>query len=192
MITNRLQYFADEAPAPEEAPAEDKAEKKAEKTYTEAEVNKMIDDVVGKKFSKWQKEQEQKISEAEKLAKMNEQERAEHEKAELKKELDAYKRRETLSEMKSTARKMLAESKINAQDELLNMLVSTDADETKSAINSFIEMYKADLDAGIKDAIKGNTPKTGSTKVITKEEIMAIKNPAERKKLIAENINLFQ
>lgn len=45
------------------------------KKYSDADV----DEIINKKFAKWQKEQEKKISEAEKLAGMNAQEKAEHE-----------------------------------------------------------------------------------------------------------------
>ena len=55
-----------------------------EKKYSDADVNAIID----KKFAKWQKEQESKIKEAEKLAEMNAQEKAEYERDELQKKLD--------------------------------------------------------------------------------------------------------
>ena len=47
----------------------------------------------------------------------------------------------------------------------------------------------------VKDALKGKHPKAGNggdKPPMTKEQILAVKNPSERQKLIAENITLFQ
>lgn len=44
-------------------------------------------------------------------------------------------------------------------------------------------------------ALKGKPPKAGNggdKPSMTKEQILAVKNPSERQKLIAENITLFQ
>jgi hypothetical protein len=46
---------------------------KGGKTYTEDEVNALIDKVVGQKFAKWQKEQKKATDEAAKLATMTAQ-----------------------------------------------------------------------------------------------------------------------
>ena len=45
-----------------------------------------------------------------------------------------------------------------------------------------------------RDNLKGNTPKGGSggKGAVTKEQILAVSNPIERQRLIAENIALFQ
>lgn len=54
-------------------------------------------------------------------------------------------------------------------------------------------MYKVAVQAAVKDALRGNPPKGGTGgKTMTKEQIMAISNPVERQRLIAENIALFQ
>ena len=46
--------------------------------------------------------------------------------------------------------------------------------------------------SAVKEELKGDTPaKNSNKKTLTKEQILAIKNAAERKKLIAENIHLF-
>ena len=135
-----------------------------------------------------------KVSEAEKLAQMTKEERAEYKAQKLQKELDDYKKKETLSEMSKTARKMLADEEINIPDELLSHLVSDSEEDTKASVESFVKLYKAAVQAAVKDALKGNPPKagTGGNQTMTKEQILAIKNPSERQRLIAENITLFQ
>ena len=45
----------------------------------------------------------------------------------------------------------------------------------------------------VKDALKGNPPKkTSEPASITKEQIMKVKDPLERQKLINEHMDLFQ
>ena len=94
-----LQIFADdgaastatEAPgsasekAETQAEAEKKAtgEKKAEAKYTDADV----DEILNKKFAKWQEQREKAVNEAKKLAEMNAQQKAEYERDKLQKEL---------------------------------------------------------------------------------------------------------
>ena len=75
---------------------EDKAGEAQKKLYTDEDVDKLIN----RKFAEWQAKKEQEISEAKKLADMDAQQRAEYEREKLQKELDAYKMRETLAEIK--------------------------------------------------------------------------------------------
>lgn len=74
-------------------------------------------------------------------------------------------------------------------------LVAEDADGTKAAVETFSTMYKEAVQKAVKDALKGKPPKAGNgggKPSMTKEQILAVKNPSERQKLIAENITLFQ
>ena len=54
------------------------------RTYTDAEV----DEIINKRFAKWQKEQDRKVEEAKRLEQMNAEEKAKYELGELQKELD--------------------------------------------------------------------------------------------------------
>lgn len=157
-------------------------------------VQKAIETAVTKAQEKWQALTDDKLSEAEKLAKMTKEEKAEYKTRKLEKELADLKRQNALSEMSKTARKMLADEEINIPDELLAHLVSESAEDTKTAVEAFAKMYKDAVQAAVKDALKGNAPKGGSggKGAVTKEQILAISNPIERQRLIAENIALFQ
>ena len=155
-------------------------------------VQKAIETAVTKAQEKWQALTDDKLSEAEKLAKMTKEEKAEYKTRKLEKELADLKRQNSLSEMSKTARKMLADEEINIPDELLAHLVSDNAEDTKTAVESFSKLYKAAVQAAVKEALKGNSPKSGSGgKSMTKEQIMAGSKPLERQKLIAEKISLF-
>lgn len=157
-------------------------------------VNKAIKTAVTKSEEKWKALTDDKLTEAEKLAKMTKEEKAEYRAKKAEKELEELKKMNARTELAKTARKMLADEDINIPDELLGNLVADDADGTKTAVESFAKMYKAAVQAAVKEAIKGKPPKagTGGGNTITKEQIMDIKDPIERQKMIRENINLFQ
>lgn len=159
------------------------------KKYSDAEV----DVIINKKFAKWQKEQERKISEAEKLAGMNAQEKAEHERDTLQKELDALKRANSIAEMEKTARTMLHDDGVNVPDEVVSSLIADDADNTKAKVEAFSKAFKEAVQTAVKDALKGKAPATGKGgSTLTKADILKITNRAERQKAIAEHIDLFQ
>ena len=157
-------------------------------------VNKAVKTAVTKSEEKWKALTDDKLTEAEKLAKMTKEEKAEYRAKKAEKELEDLKKMNARTELAKTARKMLADENINIPDELLSNLVADDAEGTKTAVESFAKMYKEAVQAAVKEAIKGKPPKagTGGGNTITKEQIMDIKDPIERQKMIRENINLFQ
>ncbi|MBO5789536.1 MAG: DUF4355 domain-containing protein [Clostridia bacterium] len=201
-----LQIFADEgaAAAAEPVPAEgndnkaaaeqDKAAKepkggKGELKYSDAD----LDEIINKKFAKWEQKKQKEVDEATKLAEMNAEQRAKYERDQFKKELDEYKRKDTLAEMSKTARKMLADEGISVPDELLSLLVTTDASETKTAVEGFSKAFTDAVESAVKERLKGEPPKkgTGGAPTMTKEAIMAIKDPELRQKKMLENKHLF-
>lgn len=157
-------------------------------------VTKAVNTAVTNAQTKWQALTDDKLTEAEKLAKMTKEEKAEYRAQKLEKELESLKRVNALSDMSKTARKMLSEEEINIPDELLSHLVSDNADDTKTAVESFTKLFKDSVQSAVKDALKGNSPKGGGggKTTVTKEQIFAIKDPAERQRMIAENISLFE
>lgn len=164
---------------------------KGEKKYTDEDVNNLID----KKFAEWQRKQQKAVDEAQKLATMNATQKAEYERDQLQKELDEYKKQASLAEMSKTARKMLADDGISINDELLSMLITTDAEETKAAVDGFSKAFTEAVEAAVKERLKGNTPTRGTgnggAAKMTKAEILAIKDHELRQKLMVENKELF-
>ena len=151
-------------------------------------VQKAVNTAVTNAQAKWKALTDDKLSEAEKLAQMTKEEKAEYKASKLEKELEELKRQNARSDMAKTARKMLAEEEINIPDELLVNLIAEDADGTKKAVEAFSKMYKGAVQAAVKEALKGNPPRTGTggKGTMTKEQILAVKNPTERQRLIAE------
>lgn len=159
-----------------------------DKKYTDADVDRIIN----RKFAEWEKRQQAKVDEARKLAEMNAQEKAEYQAEQFRKELEELKRKDTLAQMSKEARKMLSEDEINIPDELLSHLVSEDAEDTKAAVTAFAKLFKDSVQEEVKNKLKGSAPRKGAGSTITREQIDAVKNTAERQKLIAENIHLYQ
>ena len=160
-----------------------------EKKYSDADLDKIIN----KKFALWQEKKQKEVDEAQKLATMTAQQKAEYERDQLKKELDDYKRKASLAEMTTTARKILTEDGISVSDELLGMLVTTDAEKTKAAVDGFSKAFKEAVESAVKERLKGEPPKKGSGGAtgMTKEAIMAIKDPELRQQKMLENKHLF-
>lgn len=161
----------------------------SEKKYTDEDVNRIID----RKFAEWEKKQSKAKSEAEKLAGMNADEKEKYENQKLREQVEELLRKDALGKMATVARGMLGEKNISVSDDLIEMLISDDAEKTKSSVDSFINAFQAAVERAVKDALKGNPPKkTSEPASITKEQIMKVKDPLERQKLIAEHMDLFQ
>lgn len=169
------------------APAATVKEKPAK--YTDADV----DEILNKKFAEWQKKQQKAVDEAQKLATMDANQKVEYERDQLKKELEELKRVSALAEMSKTARKMLSDNGITISDDLLSVMVTEDADSTKAAIDSFSTMFTEAVEAAVKERLKGEPPRkgAGSPAAMTKEQILAIKDPELRQKKMLENRSLF-
>lgn len=185
--------------------AEDPADNEP-KTYTQEELDKAIEEAKAaakeendrlfnekwdKKYAKYKEEEKKRIDEAKRLAEMTATEKAEHERDELRKELEALKAANTRAEMKSEARAILKERNVSAPEEVLEVLVTTDAEATKAAVEAYAVAFNEARESAVKDALKGDTPRTGGSNKLTKEDIMKVENRTERQKLINENLELF-
>lgn len=167
---------------------EKKTSPKNEARYTDADLDRIID----KKFAKWKQEEAQRIEEAKKLASMNATEKAEHERDFEKKRADEAEAKLTRYGLTDEARGMLSKEGITLSENLLDVLVGTDAETTKTNVDNFITLFRENVDNEVKKRIAGTTPKSGSTSQITKDDILGVKDPRERKKLIAQNISMFK
>lgn len=156
-------------------------------------VQKSIKTAIANEQKKWQNMTDDKVSEAEKMAQMNKEEKAEYRAAQLEKELAELKRQNAITAMRSEARKMLDEQGINLPDDLIQNIVAEDADTTKTNVEAFAKAYKEAVQAAVKEALKGNAPQASRSdaKGITKEQILAVKDRSERQKLMAEHPELF-
>lgn len=197
-----LQLFADEAGGTTDAATSGAAdtpenatkqtnepdEPKAVPKYTDDDVDRLIE----RKFAEWQRKQEKKTSEAERLGRMTAEEKANERIKGLEDRLREYETNAARTEMTKQARAILQDKGINVGDALLSNLIADDADATKASVEAFVSLFQKAVEKAVKDAVKGETPKTGTaTTGLTKEQIMAVTNRAERQRLISENMHLF-
>ena len=167
---------------------EPKQDNKQQPKYTDADV----DEIVSKRLAKWEKQQAAKVEEAAKLAEMNAQQKAEYERDKVQKELDEYKRRDTVNAMVAESRRQLSEQGITVSDDILARLVGETAEETKASVDAFSTAFTAAVEDAVKKQLAGKAPAAGvATKTMAKEEILAIKDPIARQAAIRDNIGLF-
>lgn len=104
-------------------------------------------------------------------------------------ELEAtIKRNKALRE----TQEIFVESGLNVSNEVLEMVVADDAKTTlanATAITNLIENVK---ETTRKELLAGKTPQNFGKPKMTKEEIMGIADPIERRKKMSENWGLFQ
>lgn len=160
-----------------------------EKKYSDADLDKIIEN----KFAKWQKQQAKAIDEAKKLANMTAQERVEHERDKLQAELDALKKANAVAEMEKTARGILQTDGVNIPDVIISALVADDAETTSNNVKAFSKAFKAAVQAEVKSQLSHKSPTTGTAgKTMTKEEINKITDPVKRQEAIRNNMNLYR
>lgn len=142
LMPMHLQYFAEQYGGSQETTSTETTEtttdetKKEEtgKTFSRDELAKIVAAETKKARASWEQEAEAKKEEAKKLAKMNAEEKLQHELEQKEAEIAELKRGQALNEMKSEASKMLSGAGLPQDDELLGLIVSEDAEATKKAV----------------------------------------------------------
>lgn len=154
-----------------------------------------LDRILNRKFAEWQKKKDKEVDEARRLASMTEEEKTKQKQADMERQLNELLSEKNRSEMMATARSILSERNIHADDALIFMIVSEDAESTKKSIDTFANLFQKAVNKAVKDALKGEPPKTGTGSGkggYTKEDILKVANRAERQRLIAANMDLFK
>lgn len=164
-----------------------------EKKYTDADIDKIVKERLARERKAAEKKARQQ-AEAEKLKNMTAAEKRDAEFEQMKKELAELKAEKQNADMLSTASDILKDAGINVSSKLVGHLIAETADETKANVDEFVKLYNDAVNKGVKAAMKasGSNPKKNGTSTLTREEIMKVKNPAERQKLIKENMHLFR
>lgn len=145
------------------------------KHYTQEEVDKLIqaesDRRVSAALQRKERELKNKMTEAERLAKMSEEDQLRYKLEQKEKEIAAKEAEFAQKENKITAMKVLSEKGLDAS--LVDYVVDTDADTMFERINTLEKTIKRMVDAQVKQRLGGSvSPKTGSVvnTQMTKEE----------------------
>ena len=156
-----------------ETPVEGQEENK---TYTQEEVDAMLQAEVDRRITsalqKQAKKNEAKLKEAQKLAQMNETQKYEYELEQREAAIAEKERALALAENKNEASKILAEKGLDLS--LVDFVVADDADTMNNNINLLDRAFKKSVKAEVEKRLAGNTPKKGLPvdKAITKEEFL--------------------
>lgn len=168
----------------------DDQSKEGEPKFTQKQVNQMIQDRV----KRLERDKQDAIDEAKKLAKMSADEKREYEFKKLQEENKQLKAEQNKFSLGKEATKILAESGIVASDEILDFVVREDAESTSAAVKAFSDLVDKVSEERMKEKLKGKSPKkqTRTPSAVTKESILAIKDGPERIKAIQDNPHLYK
>lgn len=154
-------------------------------------LNKGITTAVENATEKLNAQHTKELTEREKLAQMNAEEK---QKYEIQQKLDEIARKEkeiTRRELLASASATLAEKHLPL--DLVNLVDCSSAESVKASIDAIETTWSQTVQGAVEDRLKGGSlPKTsGSAPALTKEDIFKIENTAERQKAISENLHLF-
>ena len=164
-----------------------------EKTFTQAELEDIVRKEKAKAKRSAEREYKEKMDEAEKLRKMNAEQKAEYEaqkQADRIAELEAQLNRNGLEK---EASKMLSEAGIVASDDILSFVVKNDAEGTQEAVNALSSLVNELADKKVGEMLKGKTPKKveqSTSGVITKEQFNKM-GYKDRNELLQNNPELY-
>lgn len=119
-------------------------------------VQKAIDTAVSNAQQKWQALADDKLSEAEKLAKMNKEEKAAYMQQKKEKELSDRESAVARKELMAEAKNSLAEKKLPAG--LAEVLNYTNAESCNKSIDAVEKAFQAAVEAAVQERLKGGEP----------------------------------
>lgn len=133
----------------------------AEKSFTQAELDAIIDKRLARERKEYQAKIDAAVTEAQKLAQMSADERAAHERQELQKKLSEREAEITKRELRAEAKSQLSDKGLPV--ELAEVLPYTDADTTNAALVAVEKVFRQAVEKGVTERLKGNAPKIGQT-----------------------------
>lgn len=167
----------------------------ADKTFTQAELNHIVQERVQRAVANAEKEAEDKIkqaqSEGERLAKMTKDERAKEEEAKRLADIETREKAIAVKELRIETRSLLSDEGLPI--EFLDVVMADTAEAVKDNIASVRKVFDEAVEKRVNERLTQDKPRRGSTAgAMSKAEIMAVKDVNERQKLIAENLELFR
>ena len=173
---------------------QDTPETEQNKTYTQEEVDALLqqetDRRVSSALAKQQKKNEEKLKEAQKLAQMNEQQKYEYELSLREQAIAEKEKALALAENKNVASKILAEKGLSLS--LVDFVLAEDAEQMNNNINLLDRAFKASVKAEVEKRLGGKTPASASTDPTHMSKEQFAKLPlAEKQKLYNTDKELY-
>ena len=122
----------------------------------QAEFDRRVNKAIETAKEKWNILMDDKVSEAEKLAKMTAAEKQQYMEQKRQKELDDREAEITKRELMATAKNTLTDKKLPI--ELAEILVYTNADACNTSITAVEKAFNAAVEAAVKERLKGDDP----------------------------------
>lgn len=200
-----IQFFADptDPPAdPVDPPADppvDPPTKVEFSTEQQAELDRILGERLGKAQLKWEKDFNTKLAdaktEAEKLAKMNAEQKADYERQQQELKLTEREAGITRRELRATALETLAEKGLPKT--LADILVFTDAESTNASLDAVEKAFRESVEAGVNERLRGGNPPGGGGQGGTGGQKNPFKpgpdfNLTEQGKLLRDNPELYK
>lgn len=168
-------------------------EKATEKTFTQSQLDEIIQKEKAKAKRSAEKEYQAKLDEAEKLRQMNEAQKAEYEQEKQRAYIAELEAKINRSGLEREASKMLSEGGIAVDDKILGLVVKDNAESTQEAVESFVALVNDLADKKVGEKLKGKTPKKmedTSAGEITKEQFNRM-GYQSRNELLQNNPELY-
>lgn len=168
-------------------------EQTTEKTFTQSQLDEIIQKEKAKAKRSAEKEYQAKMDEAEKLRKMNEVQKAEYEQEKQRAYIAELEAKINRSGLEREASKMLSEGGIAVDDKILGIVVKDTAERTQEAVDSFVALVNELADRKVGEKLKGKTPKKmedTSAGEITKEQFNKM-GYQSRNELLRNNPELY-
>lgn len=148
-------------------------------TYTEEDFNKRLQEEIAKITSKHQEDLEAARKEAETLAKMNADEKAQYELEKREQELAAKEKEIAQRELRAETLKTLADPKNNLPAEALEFVIAEDAETTNKKIQVFKEFFDKAVQSAVEQRLAGKSPQVGNVPT-QKSEIDKVREEFEQ------------
>lgn len=168
-------------------------EKATEKTFTQSQLDEIIQKEKAKAKRSAEKEYQAKMDEAEKLRQMNEAQKAEYEQEKQRAYIAELEAKINRSGLEREATKMLSEGGIAVDDKILGLVVKDTAESTQEVVESFVALVNDLADKKVGEKLKGKTPKKmedTSAGEITKEQFNRM-GYQSRNELLQNNPELY-
>lgn len=168
--------------------------------YTKEEVEKLLQQEADRRVTqarkKFESELEKRIAaerkEAERLAKLSEEEKIKHKLEEQRRQLEQRERELLHKELKLEAVKILSEK--NLPVDMIDMLVGQDADQTMNNIEAFEAAFRSAVEEAVNKRLgtTSGTPGSGTSKrMITRDDLLNKLSYQEKIKLMNEQPELY-
>ena len=177
-FTMNLQFFAENPAAgadnasdngaPDEAenkPVETGSDNDQPKTFTQEEVDKMVQKRMARYDREHQKEVESAKTEAAKLAKMNKDQKKDYELQQAQQKAQDAEAQLARYQLRDTVRKQLVDGGFTPEESDIDLVVTADAETTKQNGDALLAMVERIRNDERQKTLSGTTPKVSGTQV---------------------------